>query len=358
MAAKQLRVLVVDDSPTVRAVIARKLDESPQINVVGRAADGVEALELVHKLEPDVVTLDVEMPRMDGLHALERLMRERPTPVVMVSSLTKEGADATLRALDLGAVDFIEKPVFGGVAAPSRITDDLLDKVLAASGARLRRPVRRASAAKPSTPRRTSARTRAVGWLDRWVVIAASTGGPPALHRVLGDLPADFGVPILVVQHMPPHFTRSLAERLDDHCEVRVQEARPGSRLEPGLALIAPGGFHMVVGADGTCSLNEEAPECGVRPAANVTIESVVQARGNRTVVAVLTGMGVDGTRGAQLVHDAGGHVVAEAEETCTVYGMPRSVAEAGLADAVVPIDHVAERLVAECRPGGLRKAS
>ena len=306
MAAKQLRVLVVDDSPTVRAVLARKLDESPQINVVGRAADGVEALELARTLEPDVVTLDVEMPHMDSLRALEELMRERPTRVVMVSSLTKAGAEATLRALELGAVDFIEKPVFGGVAAPHRIADDLIDKVLAASGARLRAPVRErsASARAPTAPR---ASARAAGWLDRWVVIGTSTGGPRALQQLLGDLPEDFGVPVVVVQHMPPHFTRSLAERLDSQCAVAVQEARPGSRLAPGLVLLAPGGFHMRVDAAGVCSLNEEETECGVRPAVNVTVEAVAAVRGKRTVAAVLTGMGSDGTRGASWCTKPGG---------------------------------------------------
>ena len=348
--AKQLRVLVVDDSPSVRAVLARKLDESSQINVVGRAADGVEALELARKLPPDVVTLDVEMPRMDGLRALEELMRERPTRVVMVSSLTKEGADATMRALELGAVDFIEKPVFGGVAAPHRIADDLIDKVIAASGARLHRP-------RPVTqlPTALPASTRAAGWLDRWVVIGASTGGPQALRQVLGGLPQDSGVPVLVAQHMPPHFTRSLAERLDTQCAVAVQEARPGSRLKPGLVLLAPGGFHLRVDAGGVCSLNEDEPECGVRPSVNVTLEAVAAVRGRRTVVAVLTGMGVDGTRGAQLIRDAGGRVLAEAEETCTVYGIPRSITEAGLADAVVPLDGMEDQLVAECKPA-LRK--
>ena len=268
MAAKQLRVLVVDDSPTVRSVLARKLDESPQISVVGKAADGVEAIRLARELEPDVITLDVEMPRMDGLSALESLMRERPTRVVMVSSLTKAGADATLRALELGAVDFIEKPVFGGVAAPHRIADDLIDKVIAASGARLRPPApKRSAAARPAAPAGARPSTRSAGWLDRWVVIGASTGGPQALRQVLGDLPGDLGVPVLVVQHMPPHFTRSLAERLDADCAVTVQEARPGSQLAAGLVLIAPGGFHMQVDAQGVCSLNEDPTECGVRPA-------------------------------------------------------------------------------------------
>ena len=311
MTVKQLRVLVVDDSATVRAVIARKLDESPQINVIGRAQDGIEALELARSLKPDVITLDVEMPRLDGLQTLERLMAEQPVPVVMVSSLTREGADATIRALELGAVDFIEKPVYGGVAAPHAISDELIDKVLVASKARLltkRTPAaRRVASAGEAAPRGR----RAVGWLDRTVVIGCSTGGPQALHEVLTRLPENFGVPIVVVQHMPPHFTRSLAERLDTLCEVRVREARPGSRLEAGLALIAPGGFHMTVDGDGVCSLNEDEQECGVRPAVNVTLASVVATQGRRTVAAILTGMGSDGLRDVELVHEAGGRVLA-----------------------------------------------
>ena len=167
----------------------------------------------------------------------------------------------------------------------------------------------------PAAPR---ASTRAVGWLDRWVVIGRSTGGPQALQQLLGELPEDFGVPVLVVQHMPPHFTRSLAERLDSQCAVAVQEARPGSRLAPGLVLLAPGGFHMRVDAEGVCSPNEEEPECGMRPAVNVTLEAVAAVRAKRTVAAVLTGMGSDGTRGAQLVREAGGRVLAEANPEST----------------------------------------
>ena len=353
--AKQLRVLVVDDSATVRAVIARKLDESPQITVVGRAADGVEALELVERLKPDVITLDVEMPRMDGLRALERLMTEHPTPVVMVSSLTKEGADATMRALELGAVDFIEKPVLRGVATPHSIAEDLIDKVIAASGARLRPP--RRPSGRPA-PRLEHISASTGGWRDRWVVIGSSTGGPQALRQVIGDLPADLGVPVVVVQHMPPHFTRSLAERLDQQCPPRVEEARPGSKLEPGLVLLAAGGFHLRVDRKGVCSLTEEPVEHGVRPAVNITLESVAAAKGRNAVTAILTGMGSDGTRGAQLVHEAKGRVLAQSAETCTVYGMPRSVIEAGLADAVVPLERMGAAIVRECRAGVDRKAS
>ena len=360
MAMKQLRVLVVDDSPTVRAVIARKLDESPQINVIGRAEDGLEALELVRTLKPDVITLDVEMPKLDGLQTLERLMEERPTPVIMVSSLTREGADATIRALELGAVDFIEKPVYAGVAAPHAIVDELIDKVLVASKARLRPPRPRGSAAagaRPSGAGAQAGRQHARGWLDRTIVIGASTGGPQALAVVMSALPENFGVPILIVQHTPPRFTRSLAERLDGLSHVSVREARPGSRLEAGVALMAPGGFHLTVDAQGVCSLNEDEVECGVRPAVNVTVESVARTRGRRVVVAILTGMGHDGLRGAQLVHEAGGQVLAESEESCTIYGMPRAVVEAGLADSVVRLDEMADRLTEACRPAMLRKA-
>ena len=311
-------------------------------------------------LEPDVITLDVEMPNLDGLQMLERLMAERPTPVIMVSSLTREGADATIRALELGAVDFIEKPVFGGVAAPHAIVDELIDKVLVASTARLHAPRPRASAAavaRPSGAGAGAAGRHRLGWLDRTIVIGTSTGGPQALADVMSALPENFGVPILIVQHMPPRFTRSLAERLDGLSHVSVREARPGARLEAGVALMAPGGFHLTVDARGVCSLNEGEVECGVRPSVNVTLESVARTRGRRAVVAILTGMGHDGLRDAQLVHEAGGQILAESEETCTVYGMLRAVVEAGLADSVVRLDEMADRLIAACRPTKLRKA-
>lgn len=345
-----IRVLVVDDSATVRAVLARQLDADPALEVVGRAADGLEALELIAALRPDVVTLDIEMPRLDGLGTLERIMTECPTRVVMVSSLTAEGADATIRALELGAVDFIEKPSFGGVAAPHAVhavVDEVSQKVRHAAGARLARlrPRPERLAAVPPPPSRRESR-----WLPKKVLIGSSTGGPQALRQVLTSLPADFGVPVVVVQHMPGGFTRSLARRLDELSPLSVQEATPGSRLEMGKVLIAPGGFHVTLDGHGVVALNEDEPECGVRPSVNVTAESLARAFGADVIAVVLTGMGSDGTRGAGLIKQAGGSVIVEAEESCVVYGMPRSVVEAGYADRVVSLEGIAGALMRACR--------
>jgi two-component system chemotaxis response regulator CheB len=337
-------VLIVDDSPTARAVLARKLAADPGLVVVGKAIDGVEALEQAAQLQPDVITLDIEMPRLNGLQTLERLMRERPTPVVMVSSLTKQGAEATLAALELGAVDFIEKPTRHGVIVGTAVSDELCEKVRQAAHARLRRPGAVTSAVPARPP------VAGGGWGRKTVVIASSTGGPQAVRTVLTALPADFAVPVVVVQHMPAGFTRSYAERLNELGPLRVAEARPGDTLEPGRVLLAPGGSHLVFDAKGVATLTQGELECGVRPAANITMESIAAARGFATVGVVLTGMGHDGTRGAGLIRAAGGYIIAEAEETCVVYGMPRSVAQAGYANEVVPLHGIAAAIVQRCQ--------
>ncbi len=342
---RPVRVLVVDDSATVRSVLTRRLAKDVQFEVVGSAKDGLDALAQIKSLKPDVITLDIEMPRLDGLAMLERLMRERPTRVVMVSSLTREGADATVRALELGAVDFIEKPVFGGVPDTAAVADEVATKVRQAAMARLVIPSA-APAADRGKPRRGRPPS---AWLPKKVVFGSSTGGPQALRRIVTSLPGDLGVPVVAVQHMPAGFTRSLAERLDELSAVRVEEAGPGSRLEPGKVLLAPGGRHLTIDGDGVVSLNDDEPECGVRPAINVTVESMVDAYGGDVVAVVLTGMGTDGTRGSGLVKEAGGRVFVEAEESCVVWGMPRSVQEAGYADRVLAIDDVARAVVGEC---------
>jgi two-component system chemotaxis response regulator CheB len=361
-AAKTINVLVVDDSATIRAVLCRELAADPRINVLGFARDGIDALEKIPALKPDVITLDIEMPRLNGLDALTRIMRECPTPVVMVSSLTQEGADATLNALELGAVDFVAKPVNGGIASVHGVIEELCTKIKHAAGARLRPPSasallkRTAAAGQPPGPPPARAAIDAAKWQKKLVVIGSSTGGPQALRTVLSSFPADTGVPILIVQHMPPGFTRALAERLNDMGPLRVKEARPGSKVEPGLALMAPGGFHMVLKHNGTVDLNQDPQECGVRPALNVTMESAVKVCGRDVVAAVLTGMGHDGTRGAGLIKQAGGEVVVEAESTCVVYGMPRSIVEAGFADQIVPLPQIAGAVARRCRAGAVRE--
>jgi two-component system, chemotaxis family, protein-glutamate methylesterase/glutaminase len=337
---KPIRVLVVDDSATVRAVLARNLAASPGIEVVGRANDGLEAIEAIKQLRPDVVTLDIEMPRLDGLAALERIMQECPTRVVMVSTLTRQGAEATLRALDLGAVDFIQKPTGAGTLAALDIAAEVAEKVRGAAAARIgKRTVSRGPGSLT-----TNMGTRS--WRKGLVVIGSSTGGPPALREVISHLPADLGLPVVVVQHMPPGFTKSMADRLNGASPLRVLEAEEGSRLQVGTVLIAPGGMHMTIDTHRVVHLNEDPPECGVRPSVNVTMESAARVFGPNVVSAVLTGMGNDGTRGAGLIRDAGGIVITEDESTCVVYGMPRSVFEAGYSSDVKPLHQVADAIV------------
>ena len=346
---KPVRILIVDDSATIRTVLARALSAGGQIEVVGTARDGIDACEQVARLHPDVVTLDVEMPRMDGLAALRQIMATAPVPVIMVSSLTKTGADMTLRALELGAVDFVAKPLHAGVPAIHDILDELNEKILAVAGRRLRRL---------SEPERRAPARASGGWLRRAVVIGASTGGPKALMSVLTALPGDLDAPVFVVQHMPPGFTRTLAERIEQLSPLRVEEARPGSRAERRKVFVAPGGFHMLLSANGEIRLEQSAPECGVRPSVNVTMESVTAAWGSATLGVILTGMGNDGTRGARIIRAAGGQVLAEHESTCAVYGMPKSVIDAGLADAIAPLQDMAGAIVDHCRTGSRMERS
>ncbi|MEX0801377.1 MAG: chemotaxis response regulator protein-glutamate methylesterase [Dehalococcoidia bacterium] len=337
------RALVVDDSAVVRAVLSRQLSGDPDIEVVGLAADGRQALEMLQSLKPDVVTLDVEMPGRDGLATLKAIMEVRPTPVIMVSGLTAEGAEVTLRSLEAGAVDFVTKPVAAGVPALHKVTEELRAKVKMASGVRPR-------LTRPETiVPQPGARPAAGGpWRKRVAIIASSTGGPQALRTVVASLPVDF-VPTIVVQHMPREFTRSLAARLDQVSAVRVEEASSGARLEPGRVLLAPGGYHTVVAEEGV-RVRDGPPQQGMRPSADVTMESAAKAFGASALAVVLTGMGADGTRGAGLIKRAGGHVIAQDEATSVVYGMPKSVAESGCVDRVVAISEIASAAVEMCR--------
>ncbi len=334
-----IRVLVVDDSAFMRKALSRMLEKDPEIRVAGTARDGFEALAKIQDLDPDLVTLDVEMPRMDGLETLGRIMEEHPRPVLMVSSLTEEGAEVTLRALDLGALDFIPKGIGGNVLEIVRIEEALREKVRA-----LARGRRHAPRVRPAPGPAPAGRLGPA----RYVAIGASTGGPPALQKLFAGLPAGMGAPVVVVQHMPKAFTGAFARRLDAASPLSVKEAETGDRLVPGHAFVAPGGQHMVVrreGRDLVLQVTARPADTLHRPSVDVTFRSLAEAAGGETLAVVLTGMGADGTEGVRALKGRGGHAIAQDAPTCVVYGMPRSVVEAGLADRVLPLDRIPDAI-------------
>ena len=346
-----IRVLVVDDSAFMRFTIVKRISESPYINVVGSAKDGMEALELIPKLNPDVITLDVEMPRLDGLSTLKQIMEKFPRPVIMLSSLTKEGALETVQALTYGAVDFIAKPDLK--ANMAAILEEVESKIINAAKAKVK-TIRRQSvptltqekARKDAQAKKEALHHRNVTSNDKIVVIGSSTGGPRALNTLVPELPIDPEAAYVIIQHMPVGFTRSLADRLNINSNLYVKEAEPGDQLKIGQVLLAPGGFHMVFDKTGTVSLNQNPPMHGVRPAVDVTLLSIAQNFGKQIISVTLTGMGSDGTTGASLVNSSGGIVLTEAEESCVVWGMPRSVYEAGIADKVVNLNDMATEII------------
>ena len=355
-------MLVVDDSVVVRRLVTRVLEEDPGIEVVGSAANGRIALAKVGQLQPDVVTLDIEMPELDGLATLAELRPRWPRlPVIMFSTLTERGAEATLEALSLGASDYVTKPtgLHNAAEAMATVKAELLPRIKALYGSRkLSRAPQAAAPVTPAPPVVTppAARPAQPGRVDL-VTIGVSTGGPNALADLLPALPATFPVPIVIVQHMPPVFTRMLANRLDSRCAVRVVEAEGGEILSPGRVYVAAGGQHLTLTRQGTSVVtvaNDDPPENSCRPAVDVLFRSVAALYGDSALAVVLTGMGQDGLRGSEVIRVAGGQVLAQDEASSVVWGMPGFVARAGLADAVLPLDAMAGeigRRVAVGRP-------
>jgi two-component system chemotaxis response regulator CheB len=345
----RIRVLIVDDAAVFRRAVAEELNKDPALEVVGTAANGRIALARMPQVNPDVVILDVEMPEMDGLAALKELRKTHPRlPVIMFSALTERGAEATLEALALGASDYFTKPATTGGMDSSLevIREQLIPQIKAlADTAGLTVKGRSPSTLPPPLPRVRRPAPGPVGL----VAIGVSTGGPNALAEVFRGLPADFPVPIVVVQHMLPMFTRLLAERLSAAFPIRVQEGSHGSLLEPGTAWIAPGNYHMIVRRD-DCHvrsyLHQDPPENSCRPAADVLFRSVAQVFGPNALAVVLTGMGQDGLRGCEAVREAGGQVLAQDEATSVVWGMPGHVVRAGLADQVLPISRIGAEIL------------
>lgn len=340
-----LKVLVVDDSPLMRKFLADMLNSHPEISVVGTAEDGEVGVRKAIELQPDVITMDVEMPRKNGLAALADIMSKHPVPVVMVSTLTTKGAKETIEALHLGAIDFVAKPSSTPIGL-HKIKDELIAKVIAAKDARL----------KTKFGMHVRATTTTKG-SDRVVLVAASTGGPRALMAFFESLPQGFPAAMLIVQHMPEGFTKNFADRLNSCGTLPCREAAPGDRVTPGLALMAPGGKHMVVGMNGELKFTDDPPMHGVRPAADLLFLSGVKVYQNRCIGVVMTGMGKDGAEGAAQIRHAGGVCFGESEESCTIYGMPKMAKLAGGIDAEYPISELAHALVAALS-GRLARAS
>ena len=342
-------VLVVDDSAFARLSITKQLGSDPDIRIAGYASNGLEAVEKVKELEPDVVTLDVEMPRMGGIEALSRIMAEKPTPVVMLSSLTDKGTEITIRALELGAIDYHLKASRATSSGFFGLDDTLNSKVkLAATVGRTRLRTKGDKRETRVEPKKPPLGLRLAP--EQIVVIGSSTGGPGALYEVIPRLPADIPAGILLAQHMPPVFTRSLAQRLNDLSNISVKEAEQGDVLMQGQALLAPGNYHMEVKMNHRIAVSQKPPVLGLRPSVDITMLSASLAYGASTIGVVLTGMGSDGTEGSASIKAAGGRVLAQDEASCVVYGMPRSVAESGNADYVVPLSGIADEIVRLCQ--------
>ena len=408
-----IRVLIADDSSFMRKVLSDLFTSAPDFEVIGTAPDGSEAVKLVSRLKPDLVTMDVNMPIMNGLQALEVIMESCPTPVVMLSSLTKKDADETIRALQLGAVDFITK-AGGSVSRIDTIKDEILEKSRNAATAKVKKIINNenilgkkqeaanlkrinilerkgtttpnrgitptsivASRLKPTAHVTATSRTSSIlqqrssvteklakrenpylkmrsahssgsSGGNKLIALGTSTGGPKALQYVVPKLPADMPCGMVIVQHMPAGFTKSLAERLDDMSQVKVKEAEDMEPILPGCVYIAPGDYHMEITGNGSqrvISLNQNPPLAAHRPAVDIMFDSVAQY-GDDVVSVILTGMGCDGTAGMKKIKKAGGYIIAESQETCVVYGMPKAVVDAGISDEVLPVQNIAEAIM------------
>lgn len=342
----KVKVLVVDDSALMRKLIPTILARDAAIEVVGTAMDGAFALKKIEELRPDVVTLDLEMPRMDGMETLRLIMKSAPVPVVLFSSHTKEGAYTTFKALALGAVDFVAKPKDAAIGHLDTIADQLIEKIKVAkraAGKRLSAPIM--SIEQPVNKRR---KNRVLIPPNRIIAIGISTGGPNALQFLLSQLPADFPASILIVQHMPEGFTEMFARRLDECCPLEVQEARSGDLLLAGRVLLCPGNRHLMVRRmprGDMAVLNDGSPVNGHRPSVDVLFHSVAQEFGLTAVGILMTGMGDDGAIGLGAIKAAGGMTIAQSEESCVVGGMPRSAILKGFANKVIPLDGLATYL-------------
>jgi two-component system chemotaxis response regulator CheB len=344
----QTRVLVVDDSQLMRNVLTTIIESDPQLCVVGTATNGQEAIRRARELNPDLITMDVLMPVMDGLEATKQIMADHPTPILIVSSAVEiRGTELVFQAMKYGALDAMDKSLLhveDGAQLKQRIKTLARVRVI-------RHPLARMESRRPVTVR---PRAVQVG-NDRIVAIAASTGGPQALRAVLKDLPAEIGCGIVIVQHIAGGFDKGLVEWLDRESSLSVRLATDGERIEPGAAYVATTGHHLRVAQANRLRLTDEPPCEGQKPSGTVLFESVAEVYGARAVAVVLSGMGRDGAAGAQRIHNAGGRVIAQDEASCVVFGMPKAAVELGIVDAVRPLDHIARTILAALRAGQVR---
>jgi two-component system chemotaxis response regulator CheB len=345
--ANKIRVIVVDDSALVRGLLSEIIDRQPDMTCIGAAADPIVAREMIRNLNPDVITLDIEMPRMDGIDFLSRLMRLRPMPVVMVSTLTERGADVTLKALELGAVDFVAKPKIGVSDGLRQLGADITEKIRTAARARVHRlaaaPAAGSAPAKPTTMAQMGRLST-----EKIIFLGASTGGTEATREVLVGLPADFPA-VMITQHMPPGFTKSYATRLNSLCRIRVAEATDGERVLPGHAYIAPGGYHLSVersGANYIARVQDGEAVNRHKPSVEVLFDSAARVVGRNALGVMLTGMGADGARAMRTMRDAGSYNLVQDEASCVVFGMPREAIAHGAANEVLPLTQIAPRLI------------
>ncbi len=347
-----VKVIVIDDSAFMRKSLTLMLESDPEIRVVATAQDGREAIEKIAAFKPDIVTLDIEMPGMDGLSALKTIMEQMPVPVLMVSALTTDGARATMQAFDLGAVDFISKDVSSAQMNIRNIKDELIEKIkqivrsrLVQTRFRMRRLVQSSYEKRdPGKLRTKHVPFAAVAADFHAVLIGISTGGPQALLKVIPRIPRHFPIGVAVVQHMPPRFTRTLAERLDSISNITVKEAEPGDLVEPGKVLIAPGGRQLMFCRSGSgiaAEISDEPIDVLYRPSADVTMKSAAAIFQGPLLGIIMTGMGKDGVKGLKLMKAKGGYVIAQDEESCIVYGMPRAALEEGIVDSVQSLDDI-----------------
>ena len=345
---EKIRVLIVDDAVVIRQILTGLLASDPEIEVVGTAANGRIAMQKITQLQPDIITLDVEMPEMDGLQTLRELRKmSARLPVIMFSTLTERGAAATIDALSAGASDYVTKPANVGSVntAMARIKDELIPKIkslVARSKPAVEHVTMPTTSIKPVLAMPAMSRIEALA-------IGVSTGGPNALSVVIPQLPADLNVPVFITQHMPPLFTKFLADRLGAKAKLKVCEGTPGEMVKPNNVYIAPGDFHMIVERKSTgvaLSMSKDLPENSCRPAVDVMFRSIAKVYGSRVLSVILTGMGSDGLRGCETIRAAGGRVICQDEATSVVWGMPGFVANAGLAEKVLPLDSVATEIV------------